>query len=107
MEMFAFREELVAEYERYSSRLTNLRSSDVSREVGAALVGGSFRSAPHVQLNPHLKARGWGDDLVGDGALGAQERRCGSSGGPTGNGATSVKWWRRCSIRKPSSGWRW
>ena len=72
MEVFAFREELVAEYERFSCGFTNIRAGDVSREVDAALVGGSFRSEPHVQLSPHFKARGWGDDLAGDGTLGTE-----------------------------------
>ena len=61
MEVFAFREELVAEYKRFARRFTDIRSSDVSRKVDVALVGGSFCSAPHVQLSPHCKAREWGE----------------------------------------------
>ena len=72
MEEFAFHEEIVAEYGRFSCGFTNIRASDVSREVDAALVGGSFRSEPHVQLSPHFKARGWGEDLAGDGTLGTE-----------------------------------
>ena len=72
MEVFAFREELVAEYERFPRRFTNIRASDVSCEVDAALVGGSFWPAPHVQLNPRFNAREWGDGLVGNGTHGTE-----------------------------------
>ena len=72
MEVFAFHEELVAEYERFSRSFTDMRADDVSREVDAALAGGRYWPASHVQLNPHSKPGGWADDLVGDGTLAAE-----------------------------------
>ena len=36
MDVFAFREELVAEYERFSRSFAKIRSEDISREVDAA-----------------------------------------------------------------------
>ena len=75
MDVFAFREELVAEYERFSRSFTSIRAEDISREVDAAYAGGRFWPAPLIQLNPNFEPGGWVDDLVADGALDAECQR--------------------------------
>ena len=54
MDVFGFREELVAEYERFSRILTNIRAEDVSCEVDAAYAGGRFWPPPLIQLESEL-----------------------------------------------------
>ena len=49
MDVFAFREELVAEYERFSRSFTKIRADDVSCEVHAAYAGCRFSPDPSIQ----------------------------------------------------------
>ena len=64
MDVFAFREELVAEYERFSRSFTNIRTEDVSREVDAAYAGGRFWPTPLIQLNPNFEPGAYVDDVL-------------------------------------------
>ena len=72
MAVFAFREELVAEYERFSRSFARIRAEDISREVDAAYAAGHFWPAPLIQLNPNFEPGGYIDDLVADGTLDAE-----------------------------------
>lgn len=72
MEVFAFREELVAEHERSSRSFPAIQADDVAREVSAAPAGGRSRPAPHVRLNRHFRPGGWGNNLIGEGTLDAE-----------------------------------
>ncbi len=72
MDVFAFREELVAEYGRFSRSFARIRSEDISREVDAAYAEGHFWPAPLIQLNPNFEPGGYIDDLVADGTLDAE-----------------------------------
>ena len=58
MDVFAFREELVVEYKRFSQSFTNIRAEDVSCKVDAAYAGGRFWPAPSIQLNPNFEPGG-------------------------------------------------
>ena len=69
MDVFAFREELVAEYERFSRSFTRIRAEDISRQVDEAYASGHFWPAPLVQLNPNFEPGGYVDELVAQGAL--------------------------------------
>ncbi|MDE2879225.1 hypothetical protein [Candidatus Palauibacter soopunensis] len=69
MDVFAFRDELVAEYSRFSRSFTRIRAADVSRTVNAAYAAGRFWPAPLVQLNPSFEPGGWIDELVSEGVL--------------------------------------
>ena len=69
MDVFAFREELVAEYARFSRSFAKIRAEDISREVDAAYDGGRFWPAPLIQLNPNFEPGGWIDELVAEGTL--------------------------------------
>ena len=55
MDVFAFREELVAEYERFSRSFTRIRAEDISRQVDEAYASGHFWPAPLVRLNPNFE----------------------------------------------------
>ncbi len=72
MDVFAFREELVAEYERFSRSFAKIRAEDISREVDAAYDAEHFWPAPLIQLNPNFEPGGYIDDLVADGTLDAE-----------------------------------
>ena len=72
MDVFAFRDELVAEYERFSRSFARIRAEDISREVDAAYAAGHFWPAPLIQLNPNFEPGGYIDDLVADGTLDAE-----------------------------------
>ena len=58
MDVFAFREELVAEYERFSRSSASMRAENISREVDAAYATGHFWPAPLIQLNPSFESGG-------------------------------------------------
>ena len=69
MDVFAFREELVAEYARFSRSFTRILADDISHEVDASYEAGHFWPAPLIQLNPNFEPGGYIDDLVEDGTL--------------------------------------
>lgn len=72
MDLFALREELVAEYEWFSRSFAKIRAEDISREVDAAYDAEHFWPAPLIQLNPNFEPGGYIDDLVADGTLDAE-----------------------------------
>ena len=72
MDVFAFRDELVAEYSRFSRSFTRIRAEDISRAVDEAYAAGRFWPAPLIQLNPSFEPGGWIEDLVSDGTLDAK-----------------------------------
>ena len=67
MDAFAFRGELVAEYERFSRSFTRIRAEDILQAVDEAYAGGRFWPAPRIRLNPNLVPGGSIDDLVSKG----------------------------------------
>ncbi len=48
MDVFAFRDELVADYERFSRSFTTIRSDDIRQTVDGAYAGGRFWPAPLI-----------------------------------------------------------
>ena len=75
MDVFAFRDELVAEYERFSRSFTRIRADDISRTVDDSYAAGRFWPAPLIQLNPNFEPGGYIDELVSDGTLDAECRK--------------------------------
>ena len=69
MDVFAFREDLIREYEQFSRSFTKIRADDISREVDEAYENGQFWPAPLVQMNPNFEPGGWIHDLVAEGTL--------------------------------------
>ena len=64
MDVFGFRDELIAEYERFSRSFTRIRAEDILQTVDKAYAGGRFWPAPLIQLNPNFVTGGSIDDLV-------------------------------------------
>lgn len=64
MDVFAFREEIITEYERFSRSFTKIRAEDISKMVDAKYAENHFWPAPLVQLNPNFESGGYVDDLV-------------------------------------------
>ena len=69
MDVFAFREELISEYERFSRSFTNIRAADIDQAVDEAYAGGRFWPVPLIQLNPNFVPGGSVDELVSHGTL--------------------------------------
>ena len=69
MNVFYFRDELIAEYERFSRSFTRIRAEDILQAVDAAYKGGRFWPAPLIQLNPNFVMGGSIEDLVSEGIL--------------------------------------
>ena len=69
MNVFTFRNELVAEYERFSRSFTIIRAPDIYQVVDKAYQDGRFWPSPLIQLNPNFVPGGRIDDLVSSGTL--------------------------------------
>ena len=69
MDVFALRNELVSEYERFSRSFTRIRAQDIREAVDDAYERGRFWPAPLIQLNPNFVPGGSIDELVDRGTL--------------------------------------
>ena len=69
MDVFAFRDELIEDYERFSRSFTKIRSEDIKIVVDEAYRNGRFWPAPIIQLNPNYVPGGSIENLVEDGIL--------------------------------------
>ena len=69
MDVFAFREDLVAEYKRFSRSFAKIRAKDILHEVDTAYDAEHFAPPPLIQLNPNFESGGYIDDLVAEGTL--------------------------------------
>ena len=69
MDVFAFRDEIISKYERFSRSFTRIRAEDIRQAVEEAYAGGRFWPAPLIQLNPNFVSGGSIDDLVARGVL--------------------------------------
>lgn len=69
MDVFTFREPLVAEYERFSRSFTTIRAEDINQAIDEAYAGGRFWPEPLIQLNLNFMPGGYINDLVSDGTL--------------------------------------
>lgn len=69
MDVFAFRNELIAEYERFARSFTRIKAPDVRQAIDEAYDAGRFWPSPLIQLNPNYVSGGSVDDLVEKGVL--------------------------------------
>jgi ATP-dependent helicase YprA (DUF1998 family) len=69
MDVFAFRDRLVADYERFTRSFARVRADDIRGRVDAEYAAGRFWPAPLIQLNPAFVAAGEVGDLVAEGLL--------------------------------------
>ncbi len=67
MDVFAFRDKLIAEYERFSRSFTRIRAADILKAVNEGYAGGRFWPAPIILLNPNFVTGKSIDDLVAEG----------------------------------------
>ncbi len=72
MDVFAFREELVSEYERFSRSFIRIRAADIRAVVDEAYDSGRFWPAPLIQLNPNFVPGGSIEAFVANGTLDAE-----------------------------------
>ncbi len=72
MDVFAFRKELISEYERFSRSFTRIRAEDIRRVVDEAYGSGRFWPAPLIQLNPNFVPGGSIEEFVANGTLDAE-----------------------------------
>ena len=72
MDVFAFRDEIINEYEQFTRSFTKIRADDISNAVDSAYKDGKFWPAPLIQLNPNFEQGGLIEDLVSNGTLDAE-----------------------------------
>ena len=72
MDVFAFRKELISEYERFSRSFISIRAADIRQIVDEAYDGGRFWPAPLIQLNPNFVPGGSIEEFVANGILDAE-----------------------------------
>ena len=64
MDVFAFRNQIVEDYERFSRSFVKIRAEDIRRTVDDAYSGGRFCPDPLIQLNPNFVKGGSIDELA-------------------------------------------
>jgi len=69
MNVFEFREKLVADYATFTRSFTRIRAEDISSFVDKAYNSGRYWPAPLVQVNPNFKTGHTVEELVGAGGL--------------------------------------
>jgi len=69
MDVFAFREKLIAEYAKFSRSFTKILAKDIRDEVDRIYAEEYFWPAPMVQLNPNFEFGGYIKELVTAGVL--------------------------------------
>jgi len=69
MDVFEFRERLVAEYSEFTRSFTRIKSDDIAAYVAAAYASQRYWPEPLVQVNPNFKAGHTVEELVQAGSL--------------------------------------
>ncbi|MBF0124647.1 MAG: DEAD/DEAH box helicase [Magnetococcales bacterium] len=69
MDVFQFRNQLIADYEQFSRSFTKILAADIQAYVDQTYTDGRFWPAPLIQLNPSFVSGGQIDDLVAEGLL--------------------------------------
>ena len=72
MDVFAFRDSVIEDYERFSRSFTRLQADDIQSYVDAAYAEGRFWPAPLIQLNPSFVPGRTIEQLVAQGVLEAE-----------------------------------
>lgn len=69
MGVFAFRDRMVADYERFTRSFVRIRAADIKQHVDAEYDAERFWPAPLIQLNPAFVPGGEIGDFVREGML--------------------------------------
>ena len=72
MDVFAFRNAVIDDYQHFSRSFAKIRAEDISRTVDEAYADGRFFPEPLIQLNPNFVKGGSIDELVSEGVLDAE-----------------------------------
>lgn len=72
MDVFKFREHIVAEYEQFTRSFTRIRASDIRDYVNAQYASQKYWPEPLIQINPNFKSGGTVDEFVAAGQLSHQ-----------------------------------
>ncbi|MGT2506877.1 DEAD/DEAH box helicase [Cupriavidus basilensis] len=72
MDVFQFREHIVAEYEQFTRSFTRIRASDIRDYVNEQYASQKYWPEPLIQINPNFKSGGTVDEFVAAGQLSAQ-----------------------------------
>lgn len=69
MDVFQFREHIVAEYEQFTRSFTRIKADDIRDYVNAQYASQKYWPEPLIQINPNFKSGGTVDELVASGQL--------------------------------------
>lgn len=72
MDVFQFREHIVAEYEQFTRSFTRIRADDIRDYVDEQYASQKYWPEPLIQINPNFKSGGTVEELVVAGQLSAQ-----------------------------------
>lgn len=72
MDVFEFREHIVAEYEQFTRSFTRIRASDIEAYVNEQYASQRYWPEPLIQINPNFKSGGTVDEFVAANQLSAQ-----------------------------------
>jgi hypothetical protein len=75
MDVFTFRDRLVAEYQRFTRSFATIRAADIETHVDEKYPSALLRPAPMVQLNPVLVPGGNTGKFVAEGLLRPERER--------------------------------
>jgi len=75
MDVFEFRDRVIADYERFSRSFTKLDAPDIKAHVNEVYGRQHFWPTPLIQINPNFVPGGYVDDLVKDVVLEAECRK--------------------------------
>ncbi|MFX1715551.1 DEAD/DEAH box helicase [Paraburkholderia sp. A1RO-5L] len=71
MDVFQFREHIVAEYEQFTRSFTRIRADDIRNYVNEQYASQRYWPEPLIQINPNFKSGGTVEELVAAGQLSA------------------------------------
>ncbi|KVZ44049.1 DEAD/DEAH box helicase [Burkholderia ubonensis] len=72
MDVFQFRQHIVAEYEQFTRSFTRIRADDIRNFVDEQYASQRYWPAPLIQINPNFKSGGTVEEFVAAGQLSAQ-----------------------------------
>lgn len=72
MDVFKFREHIVAEYEQFTRSFTRIRAGDIRDFVDEQYASQKYWPKPLIQINPNFKSGGTVEEFVAAGQLSAQ-----------------------------------
>ena len=64
MDVFALRDSIIGEYERFATSFTTIRAADLRTRLKAFYDAGTYWPEPLIQLNPSFEPGGWVDELA-------------------------------------------